>query len=423
MVFLQKKIYKILLLCIGLSLAVPTFAQAPLTLTRHEYRMLQEIQNLMATKNWPLFDEKVEFILSMNKTDLPKEQLLNLLANRYKAQALVERKKPSTAFYILQGVYKRQMSFAEPLPNKYLQPLRWQLMYLALNLEDNNYALKILIEWFANEENPTAPAWYLLASLYTEFNNWQKAQAPIEKAMELEPKNTTYLKLGVNIYYNLGFYTKAINTHKVFMNLSSAYDAKNWNLLMQLQMADEKLEDAIASLSIIWRNKFNLEEALFDYLIGSLLQNSQPLEAAKLLRNFLQTNPQAKLEKWKTLVYAELEARRYAQVNDDLATIIAKFTKLKPKDLDIFWQQKANINFMQGNWLSAVKDWRNSLKYVKDKQERQRIQIMQVRALVEAGELSIAKKELQNLLKSDIEAISKQANYWNSYITNLTRLE
>lgn len=423
MAFLKKSCFKILILFSLFALTIPAFAQAPLTLSRHEYRMLQEIQTLMATKDWELFDEKVEFILSMNQTDLPKEQLLNLLTNRYKAQSLVERKKSTTAFYILQAVYNRQMKLKEPLPNKYLQPLRWQLMYLALNLEDNKYALAMLIEWFENEENPTAPAWYLLASLHTEFNQWKDAQYPIETAIKLDKKNTVYLKLAVNIYYNLNLFAKSIETHKLYMNLTSAYDAKNWNLLMQLQMADEQLNDAISSLNVIWRNKFNLDEALFDYLIGSLLQNSQPLEAAKLLRNWLEKNPQADIKKWKTLIYAELEARRYAQVEKDLAFIIKKFKNLKSSELDLFWQQKANINFRQGNWIEATKDWTNSLNYVKSKDERERIRIMKVRAFVEAGKLDLAQKELQELLNSDEETISKQARYWQSYIINLTTLE
>lgn len=395
-------------------------AQAPLTLSRHEYRMLQEIQNLMAIKNWPEFDKKVEFILSINQSNAPKQLLINLLTTRYKAQGLVERKRQTSAFVILEALYKRNTSLEKQLPNKYLQPLRWQLMYLALSMEDSKYALNMLIEWFENEENPTAPAWYLLASLYTEFNKWQDSKTPIEKAVELDSKNTLYLKLAVNIYYNLKDYNLAISTHKKYMDITSAYDAKSWNLLMQLQLAAEKLEDAVGSLNIIWRNQFNLEVGLFNYLIGSLLQNNQPLEAAKLLRQWLNKNPKAEIKEWKTLLYAELQAKRYKQVEADLAYILGKFKKLKSKDLDVFWQQKANINFRQGNWLEATKDWQNSLPYIKNKKERQKVQLMRVRAFIEADKLEEAKKELVNLLKSDVELIANQAKYWSSYITNLT---
>ena len=272
-------------------------------------------------------------------------------------------KRPHEHAQVLQAIgyiYAQQDKFAKALSvlkaaidlkaMPYAPTLSTLYTMAQVNLAQENYAgaEKILNQWFALADKPSADAYVLLATIFAQKKKQKKALEFVTKAIDMSDKpKESWLSFAVAMNYELKRYPEAA---RLLEKLTGLYPEKKkyWKQLAGVYLNIDKNDKALASLELANKAGYLDQEAEIMNLVSLNLYGGIPLKAAKLLQAALKGKKVKSTQKhyeilgdcWAQAEEMDRALKAYAQS--------AKFAK----DGRIFAKQ-GRIYLEQENWKEA----------------------------------------------------------------------
>jgi Tfp pilus assembly protein PilF len=183
-------------------------------------------------------------------------------------------------------VYFEACLAEEAMPKTAQLQTRYNVAQLYMATENYPGAIKALDIWFAEAENPAAAAYYLLAVAYYQNDEIPLALPPAEKAVETATSvREPWLQLLVGLYYESKQYEKAQAPLEalIMLNPRKAY----WTQLSSLYAHLEQEPKSLAVMQLAYEQDFLETDREMRQLAQLYLYHSIPYQAAKVLEKGL----------------------------------------------------------------------------------------------------------------------------------------
>jgi tetratricopeptide (TPR) repeat protein len=170
------------------------------------------------------------------------------------------------------------------LPKQDVSDIRFQIAQMQMSQQDYEGAIATLKEWFANEQKPSAAAYFALAIAYYQMKDLDSALEPAKKAVELAgTPQQGWLQLLLAIHLTREDYPAATpvlaELLETYPNVGKAY----WIQLSTLYGVQKDIPRALAVLQLAHR-KGLLDEDTNVRKLAQLLQSEEiPIRSVKVL--------------------------------------------------------------------------------------------------------------------------------------------
>lgn len=414
-----------------LSMTAVTQAANNVTLSPGDFKRLESLQDLLndtPSSNQAASDADWGTLWQAAwreaEGDAPGKQLMRVILVRFEASRAISEDRPNDILPRL----KATLAEHEPdsvLPDERIQDLRWTLVQTALAAEQDALALQTLKGWMTHAQSVPARADHLAAVLYARQSNWAEAATFIDQALrkvEGTPQDG-WLALGVKIYDELKRYPKAIELQRLRLDLAGPGQENQWTLLAQLQREAGQHRAALATLQAGWRQGAVTSPNTLRWLVQSLLQQNQPLEAAHLLQRWTDTHPQQVTHRDRQwLAESWRRARQYDEAVEAYAVYARGIRNDDPEAAANAYRQIAGLAQSHGDWRRVIDALDQALAVMPKTQHdlRQKLNLLQATAWIELNETEQAQPLLSKLnhqaREDGDETLAKQTQYWLDYL-------
>jgi tetratricopeptide (TPR) repeat protein len=197
----------------------------------------------------------------------------------------------------------------EALPPSQMSAIRFNLAQIQMVSEEWQDAIETLHAWFAQEENPTSMAYYMLGVAYYQANQSQEALEPARKAVEMsDDPREPWLQLLIALHIANEDFAEALPPLE---HLALRYPKRvYWTQLAAILMEMGRDEDSLAAQQLSQAQGFLEEERELERLAQMYVFVGLPWEGAQLMRQSIDTgvvHPDA--EAWTLLANSLLTAR------------------------------------------------------------------------------------------------------------------
>jgi tetratricopeptide (TPR) repeat protein len=329
----------ILLLIVALASGNASYAEdKKYTVSQTTYKALEQSRKLM---------DQADYRTALVKLN---ELLPKITSNAYEA-ALVNQHLAYV--YLEQGNYGKGLTalentlmHAESLPPETVQNLRYNLAQAAAQTEKFDKAQKALDSWFAEEQRPSADAWYLRGLVQYKLHHLDRAADYLRRAIDLSNhENWTVLLL--SIYLELKQYRQATD---ILQRLVDHYPGNKeyWLNLTDVYLMRQDYSGALATLQLA-QHKIDLEEKEILKLARLYLHKNIPYSAAQLLHKAM-TDGQIKSD----VSNLELLANSWAAAREPEKELHYLRRAAQLKDDGNLYQRCAQILLRMERWREAV---------------------------------------------------------------------
>ncbi len=275
------KLLKTLLASIALTVGVlstPALAKDAPQLSDRTFKVVNKVQELIATEKYPDAIEKLNKALENTSKKYDRAVLLQQMG-------FLHSMKDD---YVKASKYFAEALSLDALPVLVAQQVRYSLAQLYLAEEQYQKSVTTMETWFkiaeTTEEKPQAHAYITLASAYVQMENYRKAIAPTKKAISMTstPSESWYMLLMAS-HYELG---QMKNVADVLKILTTKYPQKKryWMQLSGTYMELNQDKNALSSLEMAYKLGLFEEEKEYLRLANFQAYQGVPYRAAKTLQ-------------------------------------------------------------------------------------------------------------------------------------------
>lgn len=420
-----------------LSMTAVTQAANNVTLSPGDFKRLESLQDLLSdtpSSNQAASDADWGTLWQEAwreaEGESPGKQLMRVILVRFEASRAISEDRPNDILPRLQATLAEHQD-GSVLPDERIQDLRWTLVQTALAAEQDHLALQTLKGWMTHAESIPARADHLAAVLYARQSSWNNAARSIDQALRKvdgTPQDG-WLALGVKIYDELKRYPRAIELQRLRLDLAGPDKENQWTLLAQLQRQAGQHRSALATLQAGWRQGAVTSPNTLRWLVQSLLQQDQPLEAAHLLQRWTESHPRQVTHRDRQwLAESWRRARQYDEAIEAYSVYARGIRKDDPEASANAYRQIAGLAQSHGEWRRVISSLDQALSVMPGEQHelRQKLNLLQATAWIELNEAEQAQPLLSKLNRQareeGDETLAKQTKYWLDYLKTTTLL-
>ncbi len=272
-----------------------------LTVGEYAYEKLSKAQELLREEQYA---EATEVLGSVAMKKLNKHERALFYQTRAYLEASQEQWEPATR------------SFEASLADEALAPgalltTRFNLAQIYMLLERYDDAATMLERWFAEAENPTAQAHYVLGTAYALGKRYDKALAPAEKAVAMtDTPKEPWLQLLLTLYFDAQQYEKLATTLERLVML---YPKKSyWLQLAAVYGQLGRDRKSLAVLQLAYEQGLLSEDSELRRLGQLYLYHELPYRAALVLEKGLEEGViESDRKAWELLANSWIQARDY----------------------------------------------------------------------------------------------------------------
>ncbi len=235
----------------------------------------------------------------------------------------------------------KEMADIVKLPKRY-----WQLSVLiAKQKKDFKLMQSLLEEWFSKNPYHLEPV-VLLADVYANKRDYQRALSMVNKGLELHENNLILQLINMQLLLNTNKIPEAKGLYKV-LAVKDINESLKDGLQGRIFLLEANFVQAVPKLESFYKNYANAQNAF--YLSGAYVGNNEKDKAITLLSDFLTANPD------NLRVKATL-AGLYLENEADKETAITYYTEVlekQPKNV-IINNNLAWLHLEKGNYKKAV---------------------------------------------------------------------
>lgn len=170
----------------------------------------------------------------------------------------------------------------ESLPSEVCHSLHYNLAQAYIQTEDYGRGLKALDQWFANEKNPPADAYYLAAIAHHRLKRPDAAISALQRAIAKAGKpREDWDQFLLALYFESQRYAEAIPVLKKLL-VKHPHNKDYWHYLTDVQLQLKRESEALATLKQAHR-LVQLSEADLIRLAQLNVRANIPFSAARLL--------------------------------------------------------------------------------------------------------------------------------------------
>lgn len=374
----------------GAALAPAQAKEAP-QLTDRTFRIVNKVQELIATEKYPAALEKLTDTLEGTTKQYDRAVLLQQTGFLYSLQS----------DYSNAAKYFAASLKLDALPVPVAQQVRYSLAQLYLAEDKYAQSVETMKTWFeigkTSEEKPQAHAYITLASAYVQMDDYKNAIAPLKQAISMSksPSETWYMLLMAS-YHELGQLNEVA---AVLKTLTTLYPQKK-RYWMQLSGTYQELNqdrNALAALEMAYKQGLFEEEKEYLRLVNFLAYQNIPYRAAKVLQSEMEkgniTRNQENLDRlasfWQQAKELEKAISAYQEAyalaptassqiriarlmlqNKQYASI-TEFTQQPAADAKA--EQKAELDYVRGMAYFEMNDALNALRSMKSAAESEKM--------------------------------------------------
>ena len=242
------------------------------------------------------------------------------------------------------------------LPETAQLDTQYNLGQLYVMLERFDDAVRVLQDWFAKAQNPSAEAHYVYAvALYQKGdkrNALQQGELAVQKATKPQE---AWLQLVLSLYIDNQQYPKAIEVCEAL----TAYFPKKayWLQLSAVYSQVDDYKRALAALAVANAQGMLTEDRELTHLAQLYLYNEIPYEAGRLLDDGLASGKvEGTAQSWRLLSEAWVSARERTKAEKPLEQAASK-----SGDGELY-VRLAQIQFEREDWGAVSKSLRHALE-------------------------------------------------------------
>lgn len=209
------------------------------------------------------------------------------------------------------------------LPAPEAADVRYQIAQLWMQDEHWSEAAKTLEQWFQEVGDPNASAYYTLAVVYYQLEDYDKSLPAIQKAVSMskEPR-ASWLELLLGLRLLRKEYEQAIPILETLVRLDPKKDY--WVTLSKLYGALGDYDEALVHLQLLYAQGLMTEDSEYRQLAQLLQHLDLPYRAADVLRKGLAEGVvKGDVEAWEMLGNSWIAAREYDAAVPPLAKAAA----------------------------------------------------------------------------------------------------
>lgn len=387
---------------LALSLSSPVVAAEPVSLTPRQYEQLNRLTQALQEEQGETLVQLGNRLLEQPSGQEAQQAFLRAYAARILAQWYQQQGETTLGLSALE----QALSHASLLDAETRQATRWFALQLHLELGQYAQALGHLEDWWQEEEQPSAEAYYLRAALLAQVERWVEAQPDIVHALGVQER-PSWLTLAVVIFQRNEDWAAAAYWQQKRVELSPE-QSELWLQLVQLQRLAGAERQALVTLELAQRQG-HLSAAQQEELARRLLVDQQALRAAQVLERMLEQTGSLEVDVLRLTAQAWMQTRAHEPTAIALQRLAAHSSARRDQQLAGDWM------FRQGRWQEAIALWQPLVDQLEPRAAA-RLQLLIAHALVEQEDYAAARRLLQELMATSEE---EQARQWLNYLNAL----
>jgi len=200
------------------------------------------------------------------------------------------------------------------------QVMIYSLAQIYTQLGKYDQALALMNTWFQAEQNPKPDAYYLLAMILVQQENFKAAVEPARKAVELsEQPRESWVQLQVVIYSQLKDYPNVAAMLERLIAISPGKQ-QYWLQLAAVQKHLEREEKALATMQLAYEAELLQGDKELRQLARLLFLRQQPYECAQVIEDALESGVvKADAEAYRLMSNCFIAARENEKALEPLA--------------------------------------------------------------------------------------------------------
>ena len=273
----------------------------------------------------------------------------------YKMNAYIwyERENPEKALEFLQ----KALAEPEGMPKEDRADVLFQVAQIQGSQQKWKEMIASLNTWFETIETPNSVGYYLLAMAYYQLQDYEKALAPAQKAVEIaETPQQAWLQLLLSIHLTNKQYDQATPVLLQLITLYPNVPKSYWLQLSSLYGVQEKPDKALVVLELAHRKGLLTEDRDVRRLAQLLLFNEIPMRAAQVIEQGVNDKRlKEDAETFEMLSNSFILAREVRKAEAPLA----RAAELSPNGK--LYVRLAQVRLLQENWNDAATALRQAL--------------------------------------------------------------
>lgn len=387
---------------LALSLSNTVFAAEPASLTPRQYEQLNRLTQALQEEQGETLVQLGTRLLEQPSGQEAQQAFIRAYAARILAQWYQQQGETALGLSALEHA----LSSAALLDAETRQATRWFALQLHLELAQYAQALGHLEDWWQEEEQPSAEAYYLRAALQAQLERWTEAEPDILYALSVQER-PSWLTLAVVILQRNEDWAAAAHWQQRRVELNPQ-QAELWLQLVQLQRLAGAERQALVTLELAQRQG-HLSAGQQEELARRLLADQQALRAAQVLERMLEQTASQEVDLLRLTAQAWMQTRLPEPTATALQRLAAHSSAQRDQRLVGDWM------FSQGRWQEAIALWQPLVDQLEPRAAA-RLQLLIAHALVEQEDYAAARLVLQELMATSEE---EQARQWLNYLNAL----